>query len=144
MLWAEPLSPRDETLAPGRPRAPSCPCSLCMGHLPDDTQGKAPHFPGPSGEAVGSRKEEPVAPQSAMAVRVTVGGGSQENLHVGRTGWADGLLDSTSHSTGRAAKVPQCLTTCPGSHTARQPQGPVHPYGELPLLGTCPVLCPCS
>lgn len=128
MLWAEPLSHQDEILAPGCPRAPFCPSSLRMGHLPVDTQGKAPHFRAHQlrlWEAGRKNRQLPI--QQWQWGRGW--GASQENL---TWGWADSLLDSTSRSTGREAKVPQCLMTCPGSHTARQPQGPVHPHGNCP------------
>lgn len=132
MLWAEPLSPRDEILASGRPRAPFCWSSLHVGHLPDDTQGKAPHFQAHQlrlWEAGRKNRQPPNSNGSGGE------GGSQENL---TWGWADSLLDSTSRSTGRAAKVPQSHDMPRVTHSqAATGAGPSS--RELPLLGTCPV-----
>ena len=111
----------------------------CVWDTSPMTPGEGTPLPGPSAEAVGSRKEEPAAPRSAMAVGARVGG-SQEKL---TWGWADSLLDSTSRSTGRAAKVPQSHDMPRVTHSqAATGAGPSS--RELPLLGTCPVLCPCS
>lgn len=139
MLWAEPLSPRDEILAPGRPGAPFCRSSLRMGHLPDDTQGKAPHFQAHQLRLWEAARENRQLPDQQWQWGRGYGG-SQENL---TWGWADRLLDSTSRPTGRAANAPQSHGTPRVTHSqAATGAGP--PSRELPLLGTCPVLRPCS
>ena len=126
MLWAEPLSPRDETLAPCRPRAPSCLCSLCMGHLPDDTQGKAPHFWDHQlrlWEA--GRKNRQLPSQQWQWGR---GWGQIPGKPAGGAGQTVSWIPHLFHSVG--SKGPPVPRDMPRATHSRQQQGPAHPYGN--------------
>lgn len=137
MLWAEPLSPRDEILASGRPRAPFCWSSLRMGHLPDDTQGKAPHFRAHQLRLWEAGRKNRQLPNQQWQWGRGWGGPRKSSRGAGQTvSWILHLVPQ-----GGQQRCPS-LMTCPGSHTARQPQGPAHPHGSCPCsaLALCYVL----